>query len=170
MKKILSILALLMLLAASGSAQSLWPALTVRDMGGRPRSLSSYAADSGTTLFVFWKTCCPNNIEMLEELHRIWTAHNHSCCPIRIVLVSLDDQRTASRVRPLVGANGWNWEVIMDRNGDVARACNVIMPPQWGRFRSERTGGFPQQGCQWMARCSHLFDALIDTLQTQKIP
>lgn len=107
---------------------------------------------------------------MLEELHRIWTAHNHSCCPIRIVLVSLDDQRTASRVRPLVGANGWNWEVIMDRNGDVARACNVIMPPQWVAFDPNGQEVFRSKVANGWLDAAIYFDALIDTLQTQKIP
>lgn len=73
MRKIL-LLGLLTLLAASGSAQSHWPQLTVRDLRGRTHPLTAYAAERGVTLFVVWKTCCPNNIEMIDELHQVWSA------------------------------------------------------------------------------------------------
>lgn len=54
-----------------------------------------------------------------------------SIMPLKIVLVSVDDPRTASRVRPIVGSNRWEWEVIMDTNSDLARRYNIILPPQW---------------------------------------
>ena len=46
MRKIL-LLGLLTLLAASGSAQSHWPQLTVRDLRGRTHPLTAYAAEQG---------------------------------------------------------------------------------------------------------------------------
>ena len=167
MRKIL-LLGLLTLLAASGSAQSHWPQLTVRDLRGRTHPLTAYAAERGVTLFVVWKTCCPNNIELIDELHQVWSASDRDRWPVRVVLVSLDDQRTASRVRPLVSANGWGWEVIMDRNGDMARTYNIIMPPQWvacdptGRelFRSKVTNG--------SLDAAIYYRELINTLKSQK--
>lgn len=150
MKRISLMLAALLLVTAAG-AQSLWPRRAVKELNGRTKELSAYAPREGVVLFVFWKTCCPNNITMLEELHAVWSEYNTETHqpPIRVVLVSLDDQRTASRVRPIVSTNGWEWPVIMDTNGDLARQYQVIMPPQWiafdpaGRelFRSKVTTG-----------------------------
>lgn len=131
-------------------AQSFWPTLTVKDMNGRMKELSEYAPQEGVVLFVFWKTCCPNNITMLDELHEVWLAHNQNDMPIQVVLVSLDDQRSSAKVKPIVSANGWGWPVIMDKNGNLAKQYQIIMPPQWiafdqsGReiFRSKVTSGF----------------------------
>ena len=109
----------LVMATITGMAQNHWPEHSVQDLRGRTHSLSDYASEKGVTLFVFWKTCCPNNITMIDEN------------PIKIVLVSVDDQRTASRVKPIVGSNGWLWDVVMDKNGDLARIYHITMPPQW---------------------------------------
>lgn len=91
---------------------------------------------------------------MIEELYEVWSEYEDEEKPIKVVLVSVDDQRTASRVRPIVSTNGWNWEVIMDKNGDLARSYNIIIPPQWlafdqsGKeiFRSKITNGSLDSG------------------------
>ena len=33
------------------------------------RDIVAYAAERGVTLFVFWKTCCPNNIEFIRRIN-----------------------------------------------------------------------------------------------------
>lgn len=105
----------LLMATITGMAQNHWPEHSVQDLRGRTHSLSDYASEKGVTLFVFWKTCCPNNITMIDELKEVWQEYDNSEKPIKIVLVSVDDQRTASRVKPIVGSNGWVWDVVMDK-------------------------------------------------------
>lgn len=131
MKTIIMVLAAILAFFPESRAQSHWPQLHVKDMNGNSHGFSDYAPEKGITLFIFWKTCCPNNITMLEELNEIWQEYDNPEKPVKIVLVSIDDQRTASRVKPIVSTNGWEWDVIMDRNGDLARKYNIIIPPQW---------------------------------------
>ena len=104
---------------------------SVQDLRGRTHSLSDYASEKRSYAIRFWKTCCPNNITMIDELNEVWQEYDNSEKPIKIVLVSVDDQRTASRVKPIVGSNGWLWDVVMDKNGDLARIYHITMPPQW---------------------------------------
>lgn len=130
MKSFFLILALF-LITYDISAQEQWPQFNVRDLSGKTHKFSDFAPQKGVTLFIFWKTCCPNNITMIEELNEAWLEYDNPDYPVKIVLVSIDDQRTASRVRPIVSTNGWEWDVIMDSNGDLARRYNVIIPPQW---------------------------------------
>lgn len=137
MKKAISIAVVFSIALTMGAAQNYWPRHTVQDLKNSSHFLSDYASDDGITLFVFWKTCCPNNITMINELNEVWEEYDNVERPIRIVLVSMDDQRTAPRVRPIVYSNGWEWEVIMDNNGDLARIYNVTMPPQWIAVDSE---------------------------------
>lgn len=131
MKRLLVLAAILSGFAATLWPQNNWPQLFVRDMSGNTHDFRDYAPEKGVTLFVFWKTCCPNNITMIEELYEVWEEYDNQDNPVRIVLVSVDDPRTASRVRPIVGSNRWEWEVIMDTNSDLARRYNIILPPQW---------------------------------------
>lgn len=149
MRQVISTIMLLALASAGALAQEGWPQVHVKDIDGRTRALQHYAPREGVTLLVFWKTCCPNNITMIEELNAVWQEYDNPQQPVRVVLVSLDDQRTASKVKPIADTNGWQWEIIMDRNGELARMYNVIMPPQWiaadkdGNivFRSKVTNG-----------------------------
>lgn len=131
MKRILAFASMLLCFAATVRSQDNWPQLFVRDMNGNSHDFREYAPEKGVTLFVFWKTCCPNNITMIDELNEVWEGYSNQDNPVRIVLVSVDDTRTASRVRPIVGSNRWEWDVIMDTNSDLARRYNIILPPQW---------------------------------------
>ena len=132
MKKfILLIISTLCIATLCRAQENYWFELTVKDMSGQRKKLSEYAnTGNGITLFVFWKTCCPNNIRMIDELQEVWSEYD-GVRPIKVVLISVDDQRSAARVKPLVKTNCWPWEVIMDKSGDLARAYNVIIPPLW---------------------------------------
>ena len=148
-KYIITIIAALCGSISVCTAQSYWPNQTVQEMTGQRKPVSDYAPAKGAVLFVFWKTCCPNNITMIDELEAVWEQYHDDTALITIVLVSVDDQRSVSRVRPIVSSECWPWPVIMDRNGDLARTYQVIMPPQWvaadkhGRviYRSKVTNG-----------------------------
>lgn len=139
-----------MLLASVGYAQSVWPSHQVTDLNGKVKELSGLAPEKGLVLFVFWKTCCPNNITMIDELQDVWLEHDNEERPVKVVLVSIDDQRSISRVKPIVRTNGWEFEVILDKNMDLARIYQVNMPPQWiacdaaGKvvYRSKITNGY----------------------------
>lgn len=164
MKRI-PILITALLITLTASAQNHWPQLTVREMNGRTRNLSDYAPQEGATLFVFWKTCCPNNITMLEELYDVWQNHDQDDIPIHIVLVSVDDQRTASRVQPIVRTEGWDWPVIMDKNKELARFCQVIIPPQWVAFDPDGREVFRSKVSNGMLDSAIYFDELTEKLR-----
>lgn len=137
-----------------GYAQDVWPSHKVTDINGKIRDLKSYAPDSGVVLFVFWKTCCPNNVTMINELQEVWLDYNDTDKPVKIVLVSVDDQRSVSRVKPIVSTNGWEFDVIIDKNMDMARMYHINIPPQWivcdteGNiiYRSKITNGYLGSG------------------------
>lgn len=145
-------------------AQEHWPQFSVKDMSGNTRNFSHYAPEKGVTLFVFWKTCCPNNITMIEELNEVWQEYDNPEQPIKIVLVSIDDQRTASRVRPIVSTNGWEWDVIMDRNGELARRYNVTIPPQWIAINTEGEVMFQSKVTNGALDSAIYFEDLTDRL------
>jgi hypothetical protein len=43
--------------------------------------------------------------------------------------VSIDNARSSKRVLPTVNGKSWEFEVLLDENGDFKRAMNVNVPP-----------------------------------------
>ena len=48
---------------------------------------------------------------------------------MKLVAVSIDDSRNVKKVKPKVLGEGWQYEIILDENQDLARAMNVNNPP-----------------------------------------
>ena len=105
--------------------------LYVKDLHGVSKPCKSYLdkKEGNVTLFVFWKTCCPTNLTMIDSLIEVKDDGEYSD-EIKIVLVSVDDTKTSSRVLPVVKTKGWTEDVIMDSNMELARAMQVYIPPQ----------------------------------------
>jgi cytochrome c biogenesis protein CcmG, thiol:disulfide interchange protein DsbE len=48
---------------------------------------------------------------------------------VKLIAVSIDDQRNSMKVKPQVESMGWTWEVYLDENRDFGRAMNVNNVP-----------------------------------------
>jgi peroxiredoxin len=48
---------------------------------------------------------------------------------VKLVAVSVDDARSSKNVEPLINGKGWEYEVLLDQNGDFKRAMNVGLVP-----------------------------------------
>lgn len=132
MKRFIFLTLLLNLVLLSINAQYPGYEMTVKSMEGSSKPLTKYInTDEGhVTLFVFWKTCCPTNLKMIDSLFELTDEYGNSD-DISIVLVSVDDIRSTDRVMPVVKTKGWKADVILDVNMELARAMSVYIPPQW---------------------------------------
>ena len=59
--------------------------------------------------------CLLNNY---AELYEDWVDETG----VKIVAVSIDDQRSMNRVAPYVNSVGWEYDILLDPNRDFARA------------------------------------------------
>jgi thioredoxin-related protein len=48
---------------------------------------------------------------------------------VKMIIVSIDQAQDANKVKPLVDGFGWEYEVLLDPNGDFKRAMNVQNVP-----------------------------------------
>ena len=48
---------------------------------------------------------------------------------LELVAISVDDSRNAGKVKPTANALNWDFDVLLDPNGEVQRAMNVANPP-----------------------------------------
>lgn len=125
MKKI--IFALLTLAATCGLAAQnakLPDNIAIKDIDGKTVQSSVIQNNGKPVILSFWATWCkPCNRELdaIKEVYDEWQDETG----VRLVAVSIDDSRSAARVRPWVNGKDWPYDVFMDQNKDLARALGV---------------------------------------------
>lgn len=102
--------------------------ITLKDLSGQS-VLSSVIQNDGKPIIIsFWATWCkPCNLELntIKEFYEEWQQETG----VKIVAVSIDDARSAARVKPHVEGNDWPYEVYLDQNSDLKRAMGVVNVP-----------------------------------------
>lgn len=128
MKKVLLVMAMFAL-AVVAKAQN-FPKVTVEDVSGAKFETASLI--DGKTPFVvsFWSTTCKpciQEIDAINEAYPDWLEE----VDFRMVVVSIDDARSASRAKSMAQGRGWtDFTLLFDKNQDFKRALNVIYTPQ----------------------------------------
>lgn len=125
MKKILS-LALTMVLSLTAMAQM--PAFTLNDIDGNKVNTDTIGCNGQPVILDFFATWCkPCNRELnaIAEVYEDWQKETG----VRLVAVSIDQTQNINKVKPLVDENSWEYQVLLDPNGDLKRALGVQMIP-----------------------------------------
>ena len=110
MKKIISILVAAVAAAAVCQAQEISPNAIVKDLSGNSVLMGDVLKDD-VVIVSFWATWCKpcqNELDALAEIEDIWADK------LRVVAISIDDARSASKVRSTVKAKMWPYEVYTD--------------------------------------------------------
>lgn len=125
MKKIISILVAAMAAAALCQAQEISPNAIVKDLSGNSIQMGDVLKDD-VVIVSFWATWCKpcqNELDALAEIEDIWADK------LRVVAISIDDARSASKVRSTVKAKMWPYEVYTDENSTLAKSLNISSIP-----------------------------------------
>lgn len=125
MKKIISILVAAVAAAALCQAQEISPNAIVKDLSGNSIQMGDVLKDD-VVIVSFWATWCKpcqNELDALAEIEDTWADK------IRVVAISTDDARSASKVRSTVKAKMWPYEVYTDENSTLAKSLNISSIP-----------------------------------------
>lgn len=125
MKKIISILLAAVAAAAVCQAQEISPNAIVKDLSGNSIQMGDVLKDD-VVIVSFWATWCKpcqNELDALAEIEDIWADK------LRVVAISIDDARSASKVRSTVKAKMWPYEVYTDENSTLAKSLNISSIP-----------------------------------------
>ena len=129
MKKIFLSMICLMLGGIAFAQNATFPQnITLKALDGSTVQSSAIQHDGKPIIVNFWATWCkPCNRELntIKEVYEEWQEETG----VKLVAISIDDARSASRVKPHVDGNGWEYEVYLDQNQDLKRAMNVVNPP-----------------------------------------
>ena len=134
MKK-LTIVALMLFLFMAGYSQvkkqktlGKIPSVSVKTPTGETFNTADISNDGNPIIISFWATWCKPCVKELTTIADVYDEWVEDT-DVKLIAVSIDDARASSKVMPLVNGKGWDYEVLLDANGDFKRAMNVNLIP-----------------------------------------
>lgn len=126
MKKIVFLLCLL--LTVNAFAQNELPNVDLTTLDGNTVTMQKAAASDNVVIVSLWATWCVPCIKELDAISEVWDDWKEET-NVELIAVSVDDSRTASRVKPLTSGKGWEYEILLDPNNDLKRALGASTVP-----------------------------------------
>jgi cytochrome c biogenesis protein CcmG, thiol:disulfide interchange protein DsbE len=104
------------------------PAISIQDINGHKINTAELSNNGKPIIISFWATWCKPCISELTTINEVYSDWQKET-GVKLVAVSIDDARSSTKVLPLVNAKAWDYEVLLDQNGDFKRAMNVNVVP-----------------------------------------
>ncbi|MBI1183917.1 redoxin domain-containing protein [bacterium] len=120
----------LTLMSASSSVEDLGtlPSYKLKALSGKEVDLADYGKNNKITVIDFWATWCKpciNELQAIADYYDEWQEEYG----VELVAVSLDNQRTAPKVAGTVKSFQWDYDILIDLNGESYRKFNFASPP-----------------------------------------
>ena len=133
MKKIVLFFAAFLLLLANSQAQeakpeSKLPSVSLKDLQGKTVDFQAAINPEKLTIISFWATWCApckKELDNVAEIYPEWQEKYN----VELIAISVDEARTAPKVKSTVAAKGWDYKVLIDSNQDLQRALNISSVP-----------------------------------------
>lgn len=119
---------LLVLVAMASVAMAQLPSVQLKDINGKTVNTAKIQNGNKPIIISFWATWCKPCIRELKAIHELYADWQDET-GVKMYIVSIDQAQDAQKVRPLVDGFGWEYEVLLDPNGDFKRAMNVQNVP-----------------------------------------
>ena len=110
------------------TASAQLPKVLVKDIAGREVStdtLSNAGRPFIIDFFATWCKPCNRELDAISEVYDDWCEETG----MKIFAVSIDQAQNVNKVKPLVDSHGWDYDVLLDPNGDFKRALGIQMIP-----------------------------------------
>lgn len=124
--KIFATAALFISCAFGASAQL--PSVQLKDLSGKPVDTATLSNDGKPFIISFWATWCKpcrRGLNAIKEVYPDWQDETG----VKLYAVSVDKAQDVTKVKPVVDASSWEYEVLLDPNGDFQRAMGAANVP-----------------------------------------
>lgn len=104
------------------------PSVNLKNLNGTSVNSDSFENGGKPMIINFWATWCmpcKRELNNIAEVYPDWQEETG----VKLIAISIDDARSASRVVPYVNGAAWDYEVYLDSNADFKRAMNVNNVP-----------------------------------------
>jgi thiol-disulfide isomerase/thioredoxin len=122
MKKFFTLATLFLALGTVAFAQI--PSVNLKDINGKTVNTAKLSNDGKPfviSFFATWCHPCLRELTTISEVYEDWQEETG----VRIIAVSIDQAQDANKVKPLVDSKGFEYQVLLDPNGDFKRAMGV---------------------------------------------
>lgn len=127
MRKIRTLFTAILLLSALTMTAEL-PNVRLQDINGNTVQTGAISNNGKPVILSFWATWCKPCLRELKAIHELYPDWQDET-GVKMYIVSIDQAQDANKVKPLVDGFGWEYEVLLDPNGDFKRAMNVQNVP-----------------------------------------
>ena len=100
------------------------PSVNIKNLDGGIINTSNFDNDQKPIIISFWATWCKPCKQELENIHEVYEDWQDET-GVKLIAISLDDGRNTSKIKPLVNAMGWDYEVYQDSNREFATKMGV---------------------------------------------
>jgi cytochrome c biogenesis protein CcmG/thiol:disulfide interchange protein DsbE len=97
------------------------PEFYLQNVDGKTRTFEDVAAPYELVAFVFWDTGCAPCKEQLVETNKFLDDYKG----LGVVAVSTDPARTSSQVKSFIKGQGYEFETLLDVDGDLERGLGI---------------------------------------------
>ncbi|MCB0853710.1 MAG: TlpA family protein disulfide reductase [Bacteroidetes bacterium] len=125
----LTIVSLLVLGNVALAQNNTLPTVELETLDGRKVKTTDVFTNDGNPIIIsFWSTWCKPCIKELTTIQDEYIDWQEET-GVKLIAISIDDNRTSSGVPMIVNAKGWEYEIYLDKNSDFKRAMNVVNIP-----------------------------------------
>jgi len=104
------------------------PSAIITDINGKKVEFQDIIKSDKPVIVSFWATWCVpcvNELDAISEVYPDWQDETG----VKLIAISVDDDRTARRIKPLVNGKAWDYEIYRDFNNELRRAFNIASVP-----------------------------------------
>lgn len=104
------------------------PAVTLGNVNGnlvRVDTLSNGGKPIVIDFFATWCKPCIRELDAINDVYDDWKDETG----MKLIAVSIDQAQNIHKVKPLVDQTGWQYDVLLDPNGDLKRALGIQLIP-----------------------------------------
>ena len=104
------------------------PSVKLKDVNGKTIDTQKLSNNGCPIIISFWATWCKPCIRELKAIHELYADWQDET-GVKMYIVSIDQAQDAQKVKPMVDGMGWEYDCLLDPNGDFKRLMNVQNVP-----------------------------------------